>query len=94
MLSVDEVAKLLEAAPGTKYRAALGVAYGADPRVSEVAHLKADDIDSKRMLIRIKEGTHLGDAPKPLFAATRMLPRGVRPNQAANCRPQALRSVA
>jgi len=56
VLSVDEVAKLLEEAPGIKYRAALGVAYGAGLRVSEVAHLKADDIDSKRMLIRIEEG--------------------------------------
>ncbi len=56
VLSVDKVAKLLEAAPGIKYRAALGVAYGAGLRVSEVAHLKADDIDSKRMLIRIEEG--------------------------------------
>ncbi|WP_242141250.1 tyrosine-type recombinase/integrase [Sphingomonas sp. TREG-RG-20F-R18-01] len=56
VLSVDEVARLLEAAPGIKYRAALGVAYGAGLHVSEVAHLKADDIDSKRMLIRIEEG--------------------------------------
>jgi site-specific recombinase XerD len=54
VLSVEEVGKLLEAAPGIKYRAALGVAYGAGLRVSEVAHLKADDIDS--MLIRIEEG--------------------------------------
>ena len=54
VLSVEAVAKLLEAAPGIKYRAALGVAYGAGLRVSEVAHLKADDIDSKRMLIRIE----------------------------------------
>jgi site-specific recombinase XerD len=56
VLSVEEVARLLEAAPGIKYRAALGVAYGAGLRVSEVAHLKVDDIDSKRMLIRIEEG--------------------------------------
>ena len=35
VLSVEEVAKLLEAAPGIKYRAALGVAYGAGLRVSE-----------------------------------------------------------
>ncbi|SEM73853.1 Site-specific recombinase XerD [Sphingomonas gellani] len=56
VLSVDEVARLLKAAPGIKYRAALGVAYGAGLRVSEVAHLRADDIDSKRMLIRIEEG--------------------------------------
>jgi integrase/recombinase XerD len=56
VLSVEEVGRLLEAAPGIKYRAALGVAYGAGLRVSEVAYLKADDIDSKRMLIRIEEG--------------------------------------
>ena len=56
VLSVEEVAKLLEAAPGIKYRAALSVAYGAGLRVSEVSHLKVDDIVSKRMLIRIEEG--------------------------------------
>lgn len=56
MLSVDEAAKLLEAAPGIKYKAALGVAYGAGLRVSEVAHLKVDDIDSTRMLIRVEQG--------------------------------------
>jgi len=56
VLSVEEVGRLLEAAPGIKYRAALGAAYGAGLRVSEVAHLKIDDIDSKRMLIRIEEG--------------------------------------
>ena len=46
VLSVEEAARLLEAAPGIKYKAALGVAYGAGLRVSEVAHLKVDDIDS------------------------------------------------
>jgi site-specific recombinase XerD len=56
VLSVDEAAKLLEAAPGIKYKAALGVAYGAGLRVSEVAHLKVDDIDSTRMLIRVEQG--------------------------------------
>nr|WP_245272789.1 tyrosine-type recombinase/integrase [Mesorhizobium sp. LNHC221B00] len=39
-----------------KYKAALGVAYGAGLRVSEVAHLKVDDIDSTRMLIRVEQG--------------------------------------
>lgn len=56
VLSVEEVGRLLEAAPGAKYRAALGTAYGAGLRVSEVASLKIDDIDSTRMLIRIEEG--------------------------------------
>jgi len=38
VLTTDEVLRLLEAAPGPKYKAALGVAYGAGLRVSEVAN--------------------------------------------------------
>ena len=56
VLSVEEVGRLLEAAPGAKYKAALGTAYGAGLRVSEVAALKIDDIDSIRMLIRVEQG--------------------------------------
>jgi integrase/recombinase XerD len=56
VLSVEEVGRLLAAAPGVKYRAALGTAYGAGLRVSEVAALKVDDIDSERMLIRVEQG--------------------------------------
>ena len=56
VLSVEEAARLLEAAPGIKYKAALGAAYGAGLRVSEVVALKVADIDSKRMLLRIEQG--------------------------------------
>jgi len=56
VLSPEEVARLLEAAPGPKYKAALGTAYGAGLRVSEVVALKIDDIDSTRMLIRVERG--------------------------------------
>src|SRR3984957_12471896 len=56
VLSAEEVCRLLEAAPGPKYRAALGTAYGAGLRVSEVAALKIGDIDSTRMLIRVEQG--------------------------------------
>jgi integrase/recombinase XerD len=56
VLTVAEVGRLLEMAPGPKYRAALGTAYGAGLRVSEVATLKVGDIDSKRMLIRVEQG--------------------------------------
>ena len=45
VLTTEEVLRLLEAAPGPKYKAALGVAYGAGLRVSEVANLKVTDID-------------------------------------------------
>ena len=56
VLSPDEVARLLNAAPGLKYKAALSVAYGAGLRASEVISLKVCDIDSKRMIIRVEQG--------------------------------------
>jgi site-specific recombinase XerD len=48
ILSTEEVARLLDAAPGLKYRAALSVAYGAGLRASEVVSLKMSDIDSAK----------------------------------------------
>ncbi|HLY00409.1 MAG TPA: tyrosine-type recombinase/integrase [Roseiarcus sp.] len=56
VLSQEEVARLLEAAPSLKYKAALSVAYGAGLRVSEVANLKVSDIDSQRMTLRVEQG--------------------------------------
>ena len=56
VLSPEEVVRLLEAAPGVKYKAALGVAYGAGLRVSEVIALKVSDIDSQRMMLRVEQG--------------------------------------
>jgi integrase/recombinase XerD len=56
VLSVEEVARLLDTAPGLKYKAALSVAYGAGLRATEVVSLKVSDIDSKRMIIRVGQG--------------------------------------
>jgi site-specific recombinase XerD len=58
ILSPEEVRRLLDAAPGLKYRAALSVAYGAGLRASEVVSLKMSDIDSdsERMVIRVEQG--------------------------------------
>ncbi len=56
VLSLEEVTRLLEAAGSLKYQAALGVAYGAGLRASEVVHLKVTDIDSDRMIIRVEQG--------------------------------------
>jgi len=56
ILSPEEVARFLDAAPGLKYKVALSVAYGAGLRVAEVVALKVSDIDSKRMVIRIEQG--------------------------------------
>jgi len=59
VLSPEEVARLLEAAPSLKYKAALSVAYGAGLRASEVISLKVGDIDSARMVIRVEQGKSL-----------------------------------
>ena len=56
VLSPDEMARFLDAAPGLKYKAALSVAYGAGLRVSEVVALKVSDIDGKRGVIRVEQG--------------------------------------
>ena len=56
VLSPEEVARLLDAAPGLKYKAALSVAYGAGLRAAEVVSLKISDIDSERMIIRVEQG--------------------------------------
>src|SRR4030081_1826620 len=56
VLNPEEVAHLLDAAPGLKYKAALSVAYGAGLRAAEVISLKIGDIDSKRMVIRVEQG--------------------------------------
>ena len=58
ILSPEEVARLIDHAPGPglKHKAALSVAYGAGLRASEVAALQVSDIDSSRMLIRVKQG--------------------------------------
>ena len=56
VLTQEEVARLLDAAPGAKYKAALSVAYGAGLRASEVLSLKVCDIDSARMVLRVEQG--------------------------------------
>jgi site-specific recombinase XerD len=56
VLSPEEVARLLDHAPGLKSRAALSVAYGAGLRASEVVYLRVSDIDSARRVIRIAQG--------------------------------------
>jgi integrase/recombinase XerD len=56
VLSADEVARFLESVSSLKARVALTTAYAAGLRVSEVAALKVQDIDSQRMVIRIEHG--------------------------------------
>jgi site-specific recombinase XerD len=56
ILSPGEVGRLLSAVSRLKHRAMLMVAYGAGRRVSELCALVPTDIDSQRMLIRVRAG--------------------------------------
>ncbi|MDE1012504.1 MAG: site-specific integrase [Paraburkholderia fungorum] len=56
ILSSEEVARLLDHAPGLKHLAALSVSYGAGLRAGEVVSLRPSDIDSDRMVIRVEQG--------------------------------------
>ena len=71
VLSQEEVARLLQAAPSLKYKAALSVAYGAGLRVSEVANLKVSDIDSGRMMLRVEQGK--GQRDRDVMQSPRLL---------------------
>ena len=55
VLSLEEVARSLEAITHIKHRALLMTAYAAGLRVSEVTRLRVADIDSQRMVLRIRQ---------------------------------------
>lgn len=55
VLAQNEVVRLLKAEPNLKIRTALTTIYAAGLRVSEVVALTAKDIDSNRMVIRIRQ---------------------------------------
>src|SRR5271168_4537153 len=82
VLSQEEVARLLEAAPGLKYKAALIVAYGAGLRVSEVANLKVSDIDSQRITLRVEQGK--GQRDRYVMLSPQLLERPCHGNGSAS----------
>jgi site-specific recombinase XerD len=55
VLSLDEMAQFFAAIINLKHRAILMTAYAAGLRVSEVVELQCDDIDSRRMVIRLRQ---------------------------------------
>ena len=55
VLSLEEVARFLGAITHVKHRALLMTAYSAGLRVSEVTRLRVADIDSQRMVLRIRQ---------------------------------------
>ena len=85
VLSPEEVALFFENVAGLKYRAALMICYGSGLRISETVALKVSDIDSKRMLLRVREGKGRKDryamlSPR-LLAVLRCYFRMARPKE-------------
>ncbi len=56
VLSQDEVARLIDSAQNLMHRAMLMTLYGTGVRRAELCQLKVADVDSKRMVIRVRNG--------------------------------------
>lgn len=66
VLSRDEVARLIDAAPNLRHRTILMTLYATGVRCSELCHLRPEDIDKERMVIRIRQGKGGKDREVPL----------------------------
>ncbi len=71
VLSLAEVARFFEGITRLKHRAILMTAYAAGLRVSEVTTLRVDDIDSQRMVIRVRQGK--GHKDREVMLSPRLL---------------------
>jgi integrase/recombinase XerD len=56
VLSQAEVIRLFDAVRSLKQRAILMTAYATGLRLAEVTHLQVSDIDSERLMIRVRQG--------------------------------------
>lgn len=83
VLSQNEVRQFLEALPSMRYRAILMTCYGAGLRISEAVSLRVDDIDSQRMVIRVRQGKGRKDRyvglPKALLQVLREYWKAAKP---------------
>ena len=69
VLSLEEVARLIDAAGNLMQRALLMTLYGTGMRRTEVSMLKLHDIDSRRMMIRVERGKGGASRDLPLSPA-------------------------
>jgi site-specific recombinase XerD len=72
MLSQAEVAALLTTSPNLKHRAILTTLYAAGLRVSELCRLQVTDIDSTRMVLRVRQGK--GQHDRYVMLSPKLLP--------------------
>jgi len=69
--SGEQITALLGAAPDARTRAAVMLGYGAGLRISEVCHLRVENIDSARGLLHVKGGK--GDKDRVTLLPPRLL---------------------
>lgn len=83
ILSVEEMARLIEAADGLYHRTMVMMLYSTGMRSAELLQLQVADIDSRRMLIHIRHGKGGRDRYVPLsptlLATLRVYYRWMRP---------------
>jgi integrase/recombinase XerD len=72
ILSQAEVATLLTTPRNLKHRAILTTLYAAGLRVSELCQLQGTDIDSARMVLRVRQGK--GQQDRSVMLAPKLLP--------------------
>lgn len=56
VLSKQEIKDILDATSNIKHKCILGLLYSSGLRIGELLNLKLEDIDSKRMLVNVKQG--------------------------------------
>lgn len=66
VISQDELLKSISKIVNIKHKAIISLAYGTGMRVSEICNLKITDIDSKRMIITIRQSKGRKDRIVPL----------------------------
>ena len=66
VLSMDEVAALLNSIRNLKHRTMLALIYGCGLRRSEMLEIKLSDVDSSRMMLLIRNGKGMKDRMVPL----------------------------
>lgn len=71
ILSPEEVGRLIDAADSPFHRAMLMTLYGTGARRAEAAHLKIEDIDSRRMVVHIHGGK--GNRDRDVMLSPRLL---------------------
>jgi integrase/recombinase XerD len=71
ILSTEEVARLIDAAPNLRYRTILMTLYSTGMRRAELCGMRPEDIDKERMMLRIPHGK--GNKPREVPLSRKLL---------------------